>query len=242
MTLHAVNRNSTESVFSQIARVLKDEIDTVYDSGDYLPSEQLLSERFAVNRHTLRRAVDELVQAGYVERRHGKGTLIVDRPLDYSMHQTSRFTESLAAKGKRADNQIIRKLVIPARGAVSKRLQLADGTLVLCLETLRKVDDAPFCVISHFMPLDGFECIQSNYNGGSLHQFIKGHLKLELRRTESLVTAILPRGDDAALLNMPQSMPVLRVKSLNVNAHSGQPLEYAVTRFRSDRTQLSVNF
>ncbi len=242
MTLHAVNRNSTESVFSQIARVLKDEIDAVYESGDYLPSEQQLAERFTVNRHTLRRAVDELIHSGYVERQHGRGTRVVDRPLDYSMHSKSRFTESLEAKGKRADNQVIRKLIIPARGGVSDQLQIAEGQSVIFMETLRKVDDAPFCVISHFLPLEGLELIEADYQGGSLHHFIKTKLKLELNRTESLVTAIQARGDDAMLLNMPHMLPILRVKSLNVNADTGLPVEYAVTRFRSDRIQLSVTF
>jgi GntR family phosphonate transport system transcriptional regulator len=242
MTLHAVNRNSAETVFSQIARALKDEIEAVYQSGDYLPSEQQLADRFCVNRHTLRRAVDELVQSGYVERRHGKGTRVVDRPLDYSMHRHSRFTESLAAKGKRAHNHVIRKLVIPARGGTSQRLQLPEGEQVIFIETLRKVDDAPFCVISHFLPLNGFEYIASDYGGGSLHSFLKRTYDVDLHRTESLVTSIQPRGDDAGLLNMPQQMSILRVKSLNVDKNSSSPVEYAVTRFRSDRIQLSVNF
>lgn len=242
MTSHAVNRNSAEALFQQIANVLKDEIDAIYQAGDYLPSEQQLAERFSVNRHTLRRAIDELVHEGYVERRHGKGTLIMERALDYSMHRNSRFTESLEAKGKRAENQVVRKLVMPARGGVSKKLMLNEGDPIIFLETLRKVDDAPFCIISHFLPLNNFECIEAYYDRGSLHKFIKDNLGLDLRRTESLITSIQPRGDDAVLLNMPQQMPVLRVKSLNLDTNTGTPVECAVTRFRSDRIQLSVNF
>jgi GntR family phosphonate transport system transcriptional regulator len=242
MTLHAVNRNGSETVYSQIANVLKDEIATVYQPGSYLPSEQQLAKRFSVNRHTLRRAIDELVQSGHVERRHGKGTLIMDPPLDYSIHQNSRFTESLEAKGKRPDNRVLRKLVMPARGGVSQRLNVIDGEPVLFMETLRMVDGAPFCVISHFLPHQGFECIEASYSSGSLHKFIKQRLDITLRRTESLITSITPRGDDAALLIMPQHSPILRVKSVNVDISSGIPVEYAVTRFRSDRIQLSVNF
>lgn len=242
MTLHAVNRRGPETVYSQIANTLKGEIATIYQVGDYLPSEQQLAVRFSVNRHTLRRAIDELVLSGHLERQHGRGTLVMDPPLDYTIHQNSRFTESLEAKGKRPDNKVIRKLKMPAWGGVSQRLNLNDGEPVLFLETLRKVDDAPFCVISHFFPYQGFECVEADYTHGSLHKFINEHLQIRLRRTESLITSITPRGDDASLLNMPQHLPVLRVKSLNVDLDTNSAIEYAVTRFRSDRIQLSVNF
>ena len=62
-----------------------------------------------------------------------------------------------------------------------------------------------------------------------------------LRRTESLVTAVLPQGDDESLLGMPQNRPVLRVKSVNVDERDGTPVEYAITRFRADRIQLRIN-
>lgn len=56
-----------------------------------------------------------------------------------------------------------------------------------------------------------------------------------------LVTAVLPQGDDAKTLGMPQNRPVLRVKSVNVDDRDGTPVEYAITRFRADRIQLRIN-
>jgi len=52
---------------------------------------------------------------------------------------------------------------------------------------------------------------------------------------------VLPQGDDAKLLGMPQNRPVLRVKSVNVDERDGTPIEYAITRFRADRIQLRIN-
>ena len=62
-----------------------------------------------------------------------------------------------------------------------------------------------------------------------------------MRRSESLVTAVLPQGDDARILGMPQNRPVLRVKSVNIDQRDSRPVEYAVTRFRADRIQLCIN-
>lgn len=240
MSLLAIDRFGGEAVYSQIARLLEEEIHKFYLPGSYLPSEAELAQRYGVNRHTLRHAVDELIDAGMVERQHGKGTRVLDAPVDYILGQATRFTELLEAEGMTAMTRILRKLTVPARGGVAQRLHLPEDTPVLWLETLRTVDDRPYCVISHFLPQSRFPGLLEDYAGGSLHDFIRGRYQIALRRVESLVTATLPLGDDAGLLSMPQHHPVLRVKSVNVDMRDATPLEYSLTRFRADRIQLRI--
>jgi len=241
MSLVAINRFGGEAVYSQIARQLEDEIQRFYQPGCYLPSEAELAQRFGVNRHTVRRAIEELMQAGLVERNHGKGTRVLDAPVDYTLGQNTRFTELLEAEGMTAVTRILRKLQIPAHDGVAKRLNLPENAPVIWLETLRLVDDRPYCVISHFLPLQRFPELLESYTGGSLHDFILSNYQISLHRVESLVTATLPLGDDAGLLHMPQHQAILRVKSVNVDAACPEmPLEYALTRFRADRIQLRI--
>lgn len=240
MTIGLINRSSGESLYSQISRFLEADIKDRLSPGDFLPSEQELASRFSVNRHTVRRAIDELITAGLVERCHGKGTVVLAPAFDYCIEQQTRFTESLTSRGKTTDSKVLRKLVIPATGGVSQKLKIKEGTQVVWIETLRLVEELPFCVISHFIPLHQASEINESYNGGSLHRFIKNKLGIELNRTTSLITAMLPQGDDARHLNMPANAPVLRVKSVNCNKVTGMPLEYAITRFRADRIQLEV--
>ncbi len=74
MSLVALQRNGGETIYSQIAKLLKEEIASFLTPGECLPSENELAGRFGVNRHTVRRAVEDLIAAGLLERRHGKGT------------------------------------------------------------------------------------------------------------------------------------------------------------------------
>jgi GntR family phosphonate transport system transcriptional regulator len=120
------------------------------------------------------------------------------------------------------------------------RLQLAQNDKVIWIESLRSAEDKPICIISHYLPLTQFPGLHDKYTGGSLHEFIKNHYGIALRRQESMVTAEMPQGDDAALLGMPMNRPLLRVKSINVRDTDGTPLEYALTRFRADRIQLRI--
>jgi GntR family phosphonate transport system transcriptional regulator len=240
MSLSKLQRQGDVPLYRQISNLLEQEIHSHHDAGDYLPAEHELAARFNVNRHTLRRAVDELVAMGLLERQHGKGTQVLQTTLHYTIGRNTRFTENLEALGLHPVSRVTRKLKVPASGGVARRLGLADGEPVILIDTIREIDGRPYCLISHFLPYHGFEVVHHEYHAGSLHQFIRAHLGLALHRAESLVTAVQPMGDDASLLQMPRQQPVLRVKSVNTDSHSGRPVEYSLARWRADLVQLHM--
>ena len=53
--------------------------------GERLPNEQALADRFGVNRHTLRQAVQALAREGHVHVRQGSGTFVRELVLDYAL-------------------------------------------------------------------------------------------------------------------------------------------------------------
>jgi len=226
-------------IYRQIRDVLINEVQAFYNPGDSLPSENELARRFGVNRHTLRRAIDELVTEGFVERLHGRGVFVLEPAINYLIGSTTRFTENLHSQGKTTISRVLRKQCVPAKGGVASRLQIQEGESVIFIETLREVDEKPFCIISHFLLVQPCEAVIENYNGGSLHDFLKKNCTIELKRCESLISSVLPEANDASLLNMSKHAPILRVKSVNLDIKSSKPIEYAVTRFRGDITQLS---
>lgn len=239
MSLYAIDRDRGISLYAQIAEVLERDYVRQGSAGDKLPSEGELAARFGVNRHTLRRAVEELIAAGLLERQHGVGIFITDQLLDYRVGKNTRFTQTLTDIGISTDTKVVRKMVAPASAGVARNLSLALDEHVLWIETLRIADGIPFCVISHFLPVNPYNALLNEYQDGSLHDLLSANCG-KLRRTESLVTAVLPQGDDAKLLGITQNRPVLRVKSLNVLDRGNTPIEYAITRFRADRIQLRI--
>lgn len=243
MSVIGLTRIGGAPLYRQVADRLEEELRAHASPGQKLPAEEELAARFGVHRHTLRRAIDELVDAGLVERRHGLGTFVVRAPVTYALSGRTRFTATLATLGREADSAVLRKQRILAEGGVAARLQLTPGTLVTWVETLRRVDRAPFCVISHFVADPWGEAVFADYEGGSLHGFLETRfVGLRLRRSETLLSVSLPRGDDATLLEMPHHRPVLRAKSVNLCATTGTPVEYALTRFHGERAQLRLDF
>ena len=87
--------------YLELAQELRDQLGA-YQPGEYLPSEFALAEHFGVNRHTLRRAVDELIAEGRVLRHRGRGTCVLPQPIVYPLHASSAYSKTLEGMGFRS--------------------------------------------------------------------------------------------------------------------------------------------
>jgi len=204
MSLVALQRNDDEAIYSQIAKPLKEEIASFFTPRECLPSENELAERFGVNRHTIRRAIKDLIAWGLLERCHGIGTFVHDGPADYVFGSGTRFTETFESLGKTGSYRILHKLTFPARGGVARRLQLAENEPVVWIESLRMADHRPICAISHFLPHQLFSNLLAQYQGGLLHAHLAARYELKSLRIESLVSAVPARRQCLAAGHAPE--------------------------------------
>lgn len=239
-TKDAGKRLDEPPLFKQISGALFNEIQDRYKPGDILPPEIELAKRFDVNRHTIRRAIGELVTKGVVGKLQGKGTIVQQKIINYSINSGTRFTETLESCGRQPESIVLKKIGIPADKEVASLLQLKTGNPVILVETLRKMDGAPFSVVSHYFPFEKVYEVMRSYNGGSLHTFLFETYNLKLKRTLSLISAELPDPEDIEILEITGNFPLLRVKSINVSEDTNEPIELAVSRFKALSTQLSV--
>lgn len=64
-------------LYQQVIDIIKNEINSgAYKAGARIPNEFELAESYKVGRVTVRRAIEELVQQGYLTKRQGKGTFV----------------------------------------------------------------------------------------------------------------------------------------------------------------------
>ncbi len=232
-----LSRQPSEPLYLELAQVLRGEL-RHYRIGDFLPGEMQLARRFAVNRHTLRRAVDELVQEGRLLRRQGKGTQVLRRPLVYPLQADSAYSDALAALGVRTEARLLERRQLSASAEEARHLQLTEGAALIELSTLRLLAVAvPVSLIRHRYCASHADLL-ADYQGGSLRRYL-GERGLPLTRRFSLIGARLADRDEAAQLLMPLRMPLLSVFTLSCDA-AGRPVEIALSASRSDRFQYQV--
>jgi GntR family transcriptional regulator len=75
-----IDRRKPEHLWSQVAGDIRADIDAGrLVSGDKLPGELELAEQYGVARLTVRHAVADLADAGYVVVLRGRGTFVAER-------------------------------------------------------------------------------------------------------------------------------------------------------------------
>lgn len=226
--------------YQEIAALLELELRQNYQCGDYLPAEHQLAEHYDVNRHTLRRAIDELVVRGWVQRRQGVGVLVLMRPFDYPLHSQARFSQNLLEQGSHPTSERLISVLRPTVSHIADALGMEEGQQVIHLRTLRRVNGVPVCVIDHFLPdLTWWGALQQ-FTSGSLHDYIQQHLGCELSRTQTRISARRAQAKESRLLEIATHAPLMCVRTLNHREGQSQPAEYSVSLTRADMIELTM--
>ncbi len=126
MSLYTLQRETGHALYRQIARHLERDVLNQYAPGDMLPSENEMADRFGVNRHTLRRAIDLLVADGLLERQHGRGVFVINNQIDYPLSSDTRLPKP-DGHGRIHGGRVVRKQVLPAIERVAERWVLRWG-------------------------------------------------------------------------------------------------------------------
>ena len=219
-----------------LAQALREQLSD-YAEGEYLPAEWVLAERFGVNRHTLRRAVDELIAEGRVLRRKGRGTCVLPQPIVYPLHAASAYSKTLEGMGFHSRATLLGKRERAARPDEQQDLALHDGEPVLEFETLRFLDDQPISLITHCFARRhrNFVCA---YSGGSVREHL-ARQGVPLKRISTLIGARTPTQQQALQLMMPRHTPLLSIRTLS-GGPNGAPFELSRSLTRADRFKYHV--
>lgn len=238
----APGRRSGVAVWKQIADTLSTEIrDRAFTATGRLPSENELSTRFGVNRHTLRQAVAALQDDGLVRIEPGRGTFVQHELLDYVLSRRTRFSENLQRQGLLPSKQLLTARDMPAPERVARELKLDKGAKVLMVEMLDEANNQPIALATAYYPAARFAGLLDMLGGGTCTSDILRHFGVEdYVRAESRITTQMPSAETARLLKQPLTRPVLCVECLDVDM-AGRPIKYGETVFSGDRVQLVVN-
>lgn len=206
-----------------------------------LPIEPLLAERFAVNRHTVRRALQALEAQGLVRIEQGRGTFVQEDLIDYRMGKKERFSHSLAAQSLSGESKILSSQTIHANDEICKLLGIAKGSEVLQIDALDFVENQIVGVCTEYLPLPRFAGFtQRLIEQGVMSEALRAAGIQSITRKFSRITARIPRPEVAVQLGQPKSQPVLYVESVYQD-EQGQVIEYGITRFAANAIQLVID-
>ncbi|TVQ53644.1 MAG: phosphonate metabolism transcriptional regulator PhnF [Rhodobacteraceae bacterium] len=211
-----------------------------YRPGDRLPSEAALSARFGVNRHTVRRALAALAEAGFVHPRRGAGVFVTAKPTDYKLGPRTRFRQNLLDAGRAPERRILGLETRAADAEEAEALGLAPGAPVHVCDGVNLADGAPIAVFRSVFGADRFPALKAalaetrSITAALARVGVDDYTRRSTRLTAEAADAVCARH-----LLLPEGAPVLRSVAINVDV-DGRPVEYGRSWFAGARVQLVV--
>lgn len=140
------NRHGLPASTEHLYEIVKMDLRTGVLDGSFppdtrIPSEVELMDRYGVSRITVRHAINELVQEGYLVKRHGTGTFVLPRKHDRHVVSINSFTMDCLASGLTPRTEVLSLGRGRATESAAGFLNIAPGSGVILLDRLRYIND-----------------------------------------------------------------------------------------------------
>ena len=206
--------------------------------GARLPGERTLSEEFGVCRVTLRRALEDFILDGRLERRARSGTYI-KRPIISSEMRLKSFTEEIKARGQKPSSSLISFKKTKASTSVAKSLRINQGEEIYLVTRLRLADQIPVALETLRIACNLIPNLTPEDFKGSIYDILFEKSEIRIMSARAGISAHNPSEEDRNLLNTSLGTPCLLIKMLDFDQF-GEPIMTAECLYRSDLYDLQI--
>lgn len=205
--------------------------------GDTLPSERDLCDKHELSRGTVRKAIDVLERAGYVNRKQGLGTFVAPSKIKHNSLQLSGYSEDMQLRGMVPGQQILSFSYEKPSEVIRDKLELpAASEQVLKIVRLRTADEEPMGLQTVFLPFtysDGFK-LKALLDYGSLYELLENEFGLIVSEADEVMEVSIADEEQAKILDIPIHSPLIKVDRI-AWSDSLRPMEITNMYYRGDR-------
>ncbi len=235
-------------LYKQVSVVLTNLIeDGSLAAGSSLPPERELAQALGLARVTIRSAYQTLLENRLVERRHGSGTYICERPKKISqpLWQLTSFSQDMIARGKVPGVRILSGGIGQPSPEEAFQLGISMQDLVVRVERLRLADDMPMAIERAVVPQrllgaatlsaagQETELAQAVLSGAlSLYTALEQHGYKPVRALQRL-TAVVLDPVNARLLGVADKAAALQMERVS-RTQTDRIVEYTRSLYRGD--------
>jgi GntR family transcriptional regulator len=224
-----LDKKNPTPLYYQLQQIIKEGIEKgVWKTGETIPTELDLVERYGISRSTVRQAILTLVNDGYLRREKSKGT-IVNSPADRMrfVGGLRSFSREMDLKGIPHFSRILDQKVLPADEVIAAKLDLNVGDKTYYLKRVRHVNDRPYLVDEHYLPYFLCPGIENKYKENtSLYRLLQIEYGFNLHHGQIDFEPISPPSKEVTDLLKVYSTTSLTLVERIVYSEQDVPLDY----------------
>ena len=230
-----MNPESPLPLYAQLESILAAEIATgTFPPESRLPNEEVLIERFAVSRTTVRQTIQNLVRRGLIEIRRGKGTFVLQPKITQELTELSGFVEDMQSLGRQPSARLLDKRTVPATESVARQLAITAGTPVVRIQRLRLADNSPLSFDETYLPKQiGERILENDLETEPIFSLLEQKYGTPLVEAEYRLEAVSADMIVARALGITPGGPIFLIERTSYTA-GHKPIDYEKLYYRGD--------
>lgn len=188
-------------------------VEGVYKEGDLLPSENELCTIYGMTRPTVRQALSNLANEGYIRKFQGKGSIVHQFPREIGILSVSGTTSAVGDRNLKT--RIVVKPVLRKWNDdfMFPLTELEKESGYVYMERLRLLDGTPVFYDISYLPNINLPRITSRqFENRSLFQILREHYHVEIKGGEQRIKAIPASAKISCFLKMKKGQAVLHLE------------------------------
>ena len=211
-------------------------LDEVYKEGELLPSENALSKNYDVSRETIRKALEYLSQDGLIQKKQGKGSIVLNpRLFSFPISGLTSFKELADTQNVDVNTILISKKLVQVDEHLHKKLHVPEGADLLVIERVRQVDGQKVIYDYDYLNPIITGDIQDDRLEHSLYDYLEKYLNLPIAFANKEISVENITDVDREHLDLREEDNHLVVIRSAVYLEDAQYFQFSESRHRVDR-------
>ena len=207
--------------------------------GDLIPSEPELGEHYNASRITVRRAVQMLVEDGFLQKNHGVGTIVMSNKESLQLRSLKSFSEE--QKNSYYSSKVIRYAIdADATTYIQSMLKVPKESKISFQEKLYYKDDEVIGLQRvNFPNYINFTDQELENEYLSLYKLCeeKGY---KVKNAEETIESVVSDNTLSEYFGIPVGSPLLHIKRVTIDSMN-RIVEFAEIYYRGDKYQYKVS-
>ncbi|HFI0449075.1 TPA: UTRA domain-containing protein [Streptococcus suis] len=225
------------SKYKKVYADIKEKIEqNIWQANQEMPTENELMEIYSYSKDTIRKALSLLEMDGYIQKRQGRNSIILDHNLVRKPYVSELKTVSELNRfaHHQVQTQLTNLYIVQGQPEVMKELEVDEKTDLYRVSRVRTIDGERLeYEISYFdrriVPYLSKEIAEK-----SIYQYLESDLGLEISHSRREISFRFATEEEKSLLDLAGYDMVVSVTSTTFLA-DGRPFQYGTITYRPDK-------
>ncbi|ATZ02889.1 GntR family transcriptional regulator [Streptococcus suis] len=225
------------SKYKKVYADIKEKIEqNIWQANQEMPTENELMEIYSYSKDTIRKALSLLEMDGYIQKRQGRNSIILDHNLVRKpfVSELKTVSELNRSAHHQVQTELTNLYIVQGQPEVMKELEVDEKTDLYRVSRVRTIDGERLeYEISYFdrriVPYLSKEVAES-----SIYKYLEEELGLEISHSRREISFRFATEEEKSLLDLADYDMVVSVTSTTYLA-DGRPFQYGTITYRPDK-------